>query len=337
MHVRGEARGNGSATRSRAVFLLGLVVSVVCVALVVRWAARQEPPDLPSSAGDLALVLAAVGVYAAITLVRGWRWSRILRRAGIRHKRRDATGLLVVGYGGNVVLPARGGEVLRVVLLARRSGAGVVDVGGTVLVERLLDGAVLALLFSSLTFVGISGAPGGLLPAVIGFLGVLALATALAVLKLLRRAGRLAGLAERARPLARHLPLFWSPEGLRLAGVTALLWLAEGAVYLLVARALHADIGYVEALGLNLVATFLSLVPAAPGYAGTFDGSLVVGLRSLDVPGALTTAYVVLVRFVVFVPVTVAAVALLAWRYGGVRRVLALLPSARAATISASA
>ena len=48
---------------------------------------------------------------------------------------------------GNNVLPARAGEMLRVVLLSRRTDASKRDVLGTVVAERLLDAIALGSIF----------------------------------------------------------------------------------------------------------------------------------------------------------------------------------------------
>src|SRR5919198_2636494 len=102
-------------SRTRAAFdkrdLAGALISFVWVAGVILWALPQDTPRFPTAAGDLALVVAAVGIYAVATLVRGWRWHVILRSAGIEHRAVDAYLLTPVGYMGNTVLPARGGEV----------------------------------------------------------------------------------------------------------------------------------------------------------------------------------------------------------------------------------
>ena len=82
---------------------------------------------------------------SACTLaLRGWRWHRVMAlRTAIPHRRRDALGLTLVAYMGNNVLPARGGEVLKIGILGARTTARRREILGTVIAERLLDAAVL--------------------------------------------------------------------------------------------------------------------------------------------------------------------------------------------------
>jgi uncharacterized membrane protein YbhN (UPF0104 family) len=70
-------------------------------------------------------------------------------------------------------------------------------------------------------------------------------------------------------------------------------------------------------------AAFLSLVPAAPGYIGTYDAAIVFGLKALGVTGDRAGGFALLTRFVIFAPITLAGLALPVWRYGGLRRLRA--------------
>ncbi|MDQ3740269.1 MAG: flippase-like domain-containing protein, partial [Actinomycetota bacterium] len=180
-------RGTGRARWSRA---LAAIVSVVSLAAVVVWATGQETPRFPTAAGDLALVALAVGLYAVATVIRGWRWHMILRHAGVKHRAIDAYALVPVGYMGNAVLPARGGEVMRMFLLAGRSDARRREVLGSILSERVLDAVTLALLFVVLTFAGIANSPLGERPAVLALAAIGVGAVAVAAYLALRRRGR---------------------------------------------------------------------------------------------------------------------------------------------------
>ncbi len=296
---------------------IGAVVSVVAVAAIVVWATGQPAPRFPSSAGHLALVGAALGTYAVATLVRAWRWHVILRLDGIPHRRTDALGLLAVGYMGNTVLPARGGEVLRIFLLSQRTGARKTAVLGSIIAERGLDAVVLAGLFVALTFAGVAGAPTGNLPAILAALGVAGAVLGGLGYLWLRRRGRLEGFADRIRPVASASRPLWAPIGVGLVAATVVVWVLEGCVFALVARSLDLGVGPFEGLFVDVLASFFALIPAAPGYVGTLDAAMLFGLHALDVRGGAAVAFTLLVRFVLFVPITLAGGALLLARYGG--------------------
>ena len=149
-----------------------VVVSVIALAAVAWWVSKQDAPRFPSSAGGYLWLVGALGVYALALVARGWRWHRIMRLAGIPHRRADAYRLTLVGYMGNNVLPARGGEVLRIAILGSRTTAKRRTILGSIIAERILDAAVLAALFAVLTWFDVAHAPAGQWPASVAAVGL---------------------------------------------------------------------------------------------------------------------------------------------------------------------
>lgn len=299
---------------------LGIAVSVLSLAAVVWWATKQDKPTFPRSAGHLALLGLAVGVHVCATLGRGWRWHRVLRLSDIEHRPVDAYALTAVGYMGNTVLPARGGEVLRTVLLSQRSGARKREILGSIVAERLLDVAALAVLLVIITVAGVAGTPVGWAPA-IASLGV-GVGGAIGLLVYLRgrRAGRWEAFAERIRPFVYAVRRMLGPAGVVLFLVSTAVWLGEGLIFYLVARSLALAISMPEAAFLVVIGSFFALIPAAPGYVGTYDAAILFGLKALDISGGASIGFTILVRFVLFVPVTLVGLLLLLFRYGGLAR-----------------
>jgi glycosyltransferase 2 family protein len=310
----------------------GLVVSLAAVAAVIWWAARQDKPQLPTAPSALADLIACVGLYAVATVVRGWRWHEILRRQGAGHRTSDAYALITVGYMGNTVLPARGGEVLRTVLLSNRSEATKPEALGSIISERLLDAASLVILFAILTWAGIAGSPLGQRPALIAVVVlVLALLGAWAFLAA-RKRGKFKALADRIRPLVRPSRPLLSRAGVLLLFVSLVVWMIEGLIFFLVSQALNLDIGYLDGVSLVVLTAVAALIPAAPGYVGTFDAAVIFGLKALGVAGGHAVTFALLVRFVLFVPITLVGLLVFTTRYGGLGRLRKLTGPAAAAS-----
>ncbi len=303
--------------------MLGALVSLASLAAVVWWAARQGTPQLPSGAGSLSIVAAAVLVYGLATVARGWRWHWILRNAEIPHARADAYALLPVGYMGNTVLPARGGELLRVFLLASRGTARRREVLGSIVSERFLDAATLVLLFAALTWAGVAGTPLGQRPALAAVLVLAAGLAAVRVYLAIRRRGKLDAFAARVRPLVRAGRPLLGRGGILLGVATIGIWFLECLVLWLIGASLSLDLSPLGACFVLVLSAFLSLVPAAPGYIGTYDAAIIFGLKGLGITGAHAVGFALLTRFVIFAPITLVGLALLVWRYGGLRRLRA--------------
>jgi uncharacterized membrane protein YbhN (UPF0104 family) len=228
---------------SRLRTVAGLLISVAALAGCVLWALEQDAPEFPRGAGDWALLLLATALTGATAAARGWRWDEILRFAGIGHRRADAYGLTAVGYMGNNVLPARGGELLRIFLLAERADARRRNVLGTVLTERALDAGTLVGLFALLTLLDVGGSPAGRAPAIAAAGGLVLVLIAMVVYLRLRIAGRFQGFADRVRIVVAPLRLLLSRGGVELAALTIAVWAIESVIFWLVAHSLTSASG----------------------------------------------------------------------------------------------
>ena len=301
--------------------VLGVLVSLVSLAGVAYWASKQDTPRFPTAAGDLALIVAAVGVYVLATAARSWRWHQILLRAKVGHRAADAYALVPVGYMGNTVLPARGGELMRVFLLASRSQARRREVLATIIGERLLDAGSLVVLFVVLTLAGTAGTPVGTGWALVAAGALTVGIGALYGYLQLRRRNKLTGFADRVHPFVRAARPLVGPTGFALGALTLGVWCVEGVIFWLVGQSLNLDISLVEAAYINVLTAFFSLVPAAPGYVGTYEAAVVFGLHAIDITGGAALAFALLSRFVIFVPITLVGLILLVTRYGGLRSI----------------
>ncbi len=307
---------------NRRFALLQVIVSLIALGAVVWWASHQDAPQIPSSGEAIAYMITAAVLYAFATVVRAERWHSILRLIGVDARRIDCYSLTTVGYMGNNVLPARAGEMLRVVLLDARTRAGKRSLLGTIVAERILDAIVLAALFL-LTVYGVL--EGDVLPTdrplLVAGAGFLVLALVVGVFSFMRRRGMLQRLRDFARPLAGAPRALTGRTGAMLLVVTFGLWVLEGGVYLAVARAVELDISTSGALYLVALTNFVAALPAAPGSIGTFDAAVAFGAKALGGHGAGVVSYLLLLRFILYVPITVVGLAVLVVRYGGWARV----------------
>jgi uncharacterized protein (TIRG00374 family) len=297
-----------------------VLVSLISLGAVVWWASTQHAPKMPTSGAGAAWLAASLGAYALAIVLRGWRWHRILNLSRVPHARADAFWLIPVTYMGNTVLPLRGGEVLRISLMSSRTTAKAREVLGTVIAERILDVATLAVIFVVLTWSGVDGAPTETIAAYVAAGLLLFAAALLCAYLVLRRRGRFDTFADRIRPYAGASKLFAHAEGLTLAGLSGLIWLLEGLTVMLVGRSLGIHLGLLAALLTNVTATLASAIPAGPGFVGTYDAGILLGLHAAGVTRGTATGFLILLRAIVFVPVTIVGLVVLVVRYGGLRR-----------------
>jgi uncharacterized protein (TIRG00374 family) len=303
---------------NRRFALIQALVSLVALAAVVWWATKQEAPELPSGAEAIAWLAAALVLYAFATVVRAERWHRILAITNVRARRRDCYGLTCVGYMGNNVLPARAGEVLRVVLLSPRCDASKRAVAGSIVAERILDVIALAIVFV-ITVYGVLGSD--VLPTnrpiLMAGLIVLVLLALAAVVWVLRRHHFFERVRDWLRPIADSPRALLSMDGVLLLAGTFVLWAFEAAVYLAVARSVDVDFSMTGALYLVALTNFVAALPAAPGSIGTFDAAVAWGAKRLGASGSAALSYLIMLRFVIYVPITLVGFIILVAGYGG--------------------
>jgi uncharacterized membrane protein YbhN (UPF0104 family) len=303
----------------------GLVISVATLVAIIWWATKQEPPKFPTSRSHLTALAGAIVLYFAACAVRGERWQILLRKNGAEPQRADTYGLIAVGYLGNNVLPARAGDALRVVLLVPRAKTDTRTVIGTLVAERVCDVLVLGLLFVLLAYGVLSGAGTNLFGDRLGTAAIVAGAVVVVcvlVAVLLHTRGYLSRVVAFVRPMVAATVNLRGRHGVEVLLLTVVVWALEGSVWYLTAVAADLGVSVVEALYLLALSSMLVLIPAGPGYAGTMDAAVLIGSQALNRSASAALTYLILLRFVLMVPITVAGLIIGAARYGGVQKLL---------------
>ncbi len=263
-------------------------------------------------------MLVALGLVVANVLIMAVRWGYLLQGAGYRIGLWKLFSTVAVGRGANNILPARGGDLLRIEALRERE-VPVFVTAGTLFAERLLDGVILSswILFGALAI----GQGGPMLLTGIALSSGAALGVALVAL-----AARDPDRAERfAWRATRRLPPRWHTRFTRSAahfvdglgafrgrkrlvaifGTSAGMWLADVAMYWVVgeyAFELNLPVGayfLLEGIG-NLALA----VPATAAGIGTFDYLTLLAAKGIEVNPDKATAYVLTMHALAVIPVT---------------------------------
>lgn len=332
--TRPERRTATRHKARRAVYLgLGLALTLGFGWLAIRDLDRSALVAAVAEVRVSWLPLAVLAVLAGY-LCRVVRWRVMLRASGLKVGLGRAAVPLLASIALNNLLPLRAGDVVRCTGFTRWLGADAGTITATVLVERLLDLlAVVIALGLALALLAPAGARHGLLGASGGGVTVIALGGAALVLllvpALLRVPLRLldAGLRSLSAHWANAFAGFTAPllatverlagsrAMLALLGWSALAWLAEGATYWTVARALPSVVAPVAGWLAMPVATLATLLPSTPGHIGTFDYFAIQAARASGNPLAAAATFAVLVHAVLYLTTTMAGgICLLLWR-----------------------
>lgn len=318
-----------------AIALVGLGVSALAIWLAIRGVDLGRTAQVLGQVSPGPLGIVAVALVVQL-LVRSARWSRLLpagQRGSVPARR--LVPVVLVGYLGNAVLPARLGDPVRALLVGRREAIPASGALGSVVLERAIDTLTLALLVFPAA--ALSGAPDWLIRAA-------ALAAALAGTVLIAAQTRLPGrMIGRLRQGARgprampwldrvdHFAAAMDSAGRRRAvlsavGLSLLAWLLDGTIYWAVANSLGIELPPAGAMLVSAITVLGTAIPSAPGYVGTFELAAATIAGGLGVASAAALAFAILVHALTVLPLALGGVVALAWmgaRFGDLARVAA--------------
>lgn len=309
--------------------VLGTAISVACLVLLL---ARVDLAAVGASvrAANASWLLVATPLFAASIWARAMRWRAIVAPIA-RLSRGDAAALVVIGYAANNLLPARTGEVVRAVLLQRGHGASAMAGLGTIVVERVFDGLVLALMLAGT--LAVAGGTGLLrtLAAVAGagFAGIALMLLLLAIaprfawaiieasLRLLPRS-----LAARVRALVERfldgLATLRDPRtSIFVIGASVLGWLLEAGACWAIGEAFALPLAPLLYLGICGAANLAIAAPSTSGGIGPYELLASAAAVAFGASTAAATAFAIALHAFVLVPVTIVGVLLLWQRHLG--------------------
>jgi len=298
--------------------VLGLIVSGTLVWLALRRVNLQTAKDALEAIRWWPWVPLALTSYLLGHLVRGYRCAALLRgQASIGPW--SATNVVIAGYAGNNVLPARLGELVRVGLLSARTGLPIWQSLSVTALERVVDGIAILLL---LTLSSINTAPSPWVSALTEVaavvLGTAALGLLSAVLwptlpmtiasrvgaklgprahdKLVRFAGQLAA---GVKPLRR-------PQvAISFAATSLLVWTLEAGMFVALFPAFGLRPDFWSGALVMGVTNLGLLAPSTPGFVGTFHAFCAAALETQGFDPSTAMSFAVVAHLTFFVPVTI--------------------------------
>jgi len=307
-------------------FWIGLLVSLGALFLAFRGLDWEEVGRALRDANYLLFLPAAVVMFFSLYF-RAIRWGVLF------HPRTDLRvgalmGTMNVGYSVNNILPLRVGELVRAYLVGEAEKVSTAHALSTIVVERVLDVlAVVLMLVLLLPFIDVPA--WAATPALVAGVVFLILAVLLATLSLARRwAMTMVDKGARLLP-ARYQPRLRQAaesvmEGFGVLNKPAVLaqgvgwsfasWFCSVLMMFIVQRALGLRLGFEAAAFVVATTSLAMLVPASPGYIGTFELVTIKGLENVfDVSNSTAAGYALVQHaFLYLAPLIIAAVYL--WR-----------------------
>lgn len=299
---------------------LGIAVTLVFLVLAFRQVDFVQLGAALSTA-NYVLVLPALLLWFVGYVIRTVRWRAILAGSPTGTLV-NLFGVLMIGFATNNLLPARLGEFARAYLLRRQTGLRKTFVLASVFLERVFDGlalvAIIVLLSLSIDLPGWGQEVEWVATAL--FVGI-----AIGISILLFRHELIGRLVEVvARPLPARIGKFAvGAYGAFVSGLSSMrnpgvvfgttllsvvVWAVEWAAYYAIANAFDLGLSPTElaaACAFMLVVVNLGIMlPAAPGYVGTFQFFAVSALAVWGVPREPALAVAIVAHLTQYILVT---------------------------------
>jgi hypothetical protein len=298
-------------------FWLGVVISAVFLYLALR-GLELDKAWLAMRTANYWWIIPGVLVYFFGVWARTWRWHYMLRPIKAVSLVRLFP-VVVIGYMGNNVYPARAGELIRAYVLRKKEAVSISASLATIIVERIFDGVIMLLfVFVSLP---LTPMPAELRQVVVLFsllfFGALAVFFVIAASPTRSQAvynwfiARL--VPPRFQDLARGLldrfmdglHCLRSGRDILMIFVTSLvIWLAETVKYWFVMHSFDFSVPFYVLMLMNGVVNLATTIPSAPGYVGTFDAPGIEVLEQFGVERAIATSYTLVLHAALWLPIT---------------------------------
>ncbi|MDL1897827.1 flippase-like domain-containing protein, partial [Anaerolineae bacterium CFX7] len=124
---------------------IGLVISLALLYFTFRNLNWAEVGQALRSANYIYVALAALVILATFA-VRAMRWSWLLRPVRVLAWR-GLFSVVLIGFFGNYVLPAKTGELVRAYVLGKRESISKSAILGSIAVEKTMDTLILFIIF----------------------------------------------------------------------------------------------------------------------------------------------------------------------------------------------
>ncbi|MCG3203910.1 MAG: hypothetical protein KCHDKBKB_00587 [Elusimicrobia bacterium] len=281
--------------------LLGLFISIVCLWFVFRGFDFRELAHIIQTASYIWFLPVAL-IFSLNFLGRSIRWTLLLSSIKILPLR-VTTPILLIGFFMNNVLPARGGELVRAVTLSRKVGLPIGSILGSIVLERLTDmvGLMVIVMIASKLL------PWSQLP--IKTIGSIFGIGILVCFIFFRISQKFKSMPDKAPLLVQKILTIFHQV---IIGFSALgsfskiskvvflslaIWFGELFIVFFMSRSVQLDLNFFESASLITGLSVGVMIPAAPGFVGTFEffGKSVLVLLGKPEPTAL--AMVLLLHF----------------------------------------
>ncbi|MDD1709214.1 MAG: flippase-like domain-containing protein [Methanoregulaceae archaeon] len=235
----------------------------------------------------------AIAVCFLAWLLRGLRYKIILSGIGIQCSLLFSTGCIFISQTANLIVPARLGDLVRVFILKHEYGASISQGISSVVVERVFDIVMVALL-GAISLLFVLNVPGEyfwlvIIPLVLGagFFIFLSISDRFASKN--RYIGILLTMLDQIRQVSLSIK-----SVLALSTSSIVIWLLDVLVCMFVAMMFGVTIPFAVVVLAIVVGNLVKAIPLTPGGIGTYELAVVAIFSAAGIDPAIATLIAVI-------------------------------------------
>ena len=304
---------------------IGLIISVALI-IVIAWSVDLSESFKALASADFRWIIPALALLAVSLTIRAWRWRYLMEPIKLISTARLFSAMMI-GFMGNMLLPARIGEIIRAYVVGKTQRVSTSASLATVVVERMLDGfTLLAILVGAILLIHLP-ADSEKLTTYIRTAGWLAFGLYLCVLAFCVFLRLYGGPTRRILMKALFLvPDRWKEfigrlldafvHGLEvvkggwhlvpIVGLSVVAWCIQGVVNWLVLLAFHLDLTIGAGFFVMAIQTFGVMIPSSPGFIGTYHAATILALAAYGISRDVALSVSIVMHLTFFIPVSIA-------------------------------
>lgn len=296
-------------TKKTALTIIGWAISIFLVAALALKLDYRALLTCFSSASWWWLALAAF-INIVVTVLKAYRWQTLIAPGMQGTKFWDTFRATIIGMAGNNVMPARGGDWLKIYLLGKIGGESKASLASVAGLDKIFDGLSIVILFGFLSFH--SRFPVWVQKGTMIVSVVLVAALAICILLLIHH--RRSPSDEETGALGRAVKNFGAGMGALTNARSIIVTFANSMAICLtqvatiwccqLAFGQHFDVwvGAIVFVAINLAI----MVPSAPSGVGPFEVAAVVAYTWLGLTKEAALGIAIMYHAIQFFPITIA-------------------------------
>ncbi|MEX0812142.1 MAG: lysylphosphatidylglycerol synthase transmembrane domain-containing protein [Chitinophagales bacterium] len=304
---------------------IGILISIALVWYIVKSYDLRQSWEIITSTSPW-LYFSMVLVYLSTFYFRTLRWKLMLLNISKLN-----FGLLiksiVLGFAGNNLIPARGGELLRMEYFSKKTKIGRTTSFASIVLEKILDASVLLffLFCANLLLEARNEAIANTIK--LASLFVLPVVLTLVILRIKghifihriqqneHKIFKLLG-SKLEEVYSALLFLKFDRRTIQVIVLSLMIWLLEGLVFIIGIQSIGIDqlvfpIGMIALCIVN----FGILIPSSPGYIGVFQAAILIALGSFGISETDSLAAAIIIHSSQFIPITLIGLMIFLFEY----------------------